>query len=172
MFFHFRVTFTYFTLINHSLWKTYYFSSNIGSTNLVSDWNHSNFSFVFSLYQFCKSKMSKRFLSLLLYVWFYMFFNTTHNRRRPLKQEWNDKSRTILKRKLPKWISEAFYGLILTWYQNYWFVENNGRKYPLKCVSSKWPSFNFKNAKSDSANLRKVPMKEFVFLIELQDFIM
>ena len=44
--------------------------------------------------------MSKRLLSLLLYVWFYIFSNATHNRCRPLKQEWNDENCPIIKKKI------------------------------------------------------------------------
>ena len=95
--FHFELlTSSYLALINHSLWKTYHFSLNIDPPNLILDWSWVallwTFWFVFSLYQFCKSKMSKIFLSLLLYVWFHIFFST--NRCRPLKQQWNDENCT------------------------------------------------------------------------------
>ena len=33
-------------------------------------------------------------------MWFYIFFNTPHNRCRPLKQEGNDENCTIIKKKI------------------------------------------------------------------------
>ena len=44
--------------------------------------------------------MSKIFLSLLLYVWFYIFFNTTLIQCQPLKQEWNNENCNLNKKKI------------------------------------------------------------------------
>ena len=152
LFFHFRVTFTYLTLINHSLWKTYYFSSNIDWTNLVSDWNHPNF--------FIKDRLNKSGLRLkppklfdLLFRWInfanpkaekdfevcyyisiyvvYIFFNTWHNWCRPLTQEWNHENFTIIKKKITEinfWgiLRSDTYTYMLSELLDYWktMVEN------------------------------------------------
>ena len=92
--FYFRVTFTYLALINYSVWKTYYFLSNIDSPNLILDWSHWNFliSF-FRQINFANPKWVKDFKFVSVCMVF-IFFSKTRNWCRPLKQEWNDENCT------------------------------------------------------------------------------